>query len=199
MLTYLAAHKRVYRARGSAESYDCVHCGNPAQDWAYQNCAGSAELVNRYGRRYSPNPGDYDPLCKACHAAYDTHWVAGLEAVRAMMDSDPSFASRRSVAAQEAVNRRMKNDPEFRSRIHAVRSEGGSRGGKTGGPVSIKILHEKLAEDAEFAATVRSTWVANGKRTAALRYACDTCGRVMSPGNLGYHQKAQGHSGRTQV
>jgi hypothetical protein len=39
----------------------------------------------------------------------------------------------------------------------------------------------------------------NGKKSNALRFSCDTCGRIMSPGNLGRHQKSTAHSGRSSI
>lgn len=83
-IAYTAAHDRVRRVKGSASSHKCVDCGDPAQDWSLSpDCprrrrAGNGKNGNLY---ISPNPDDYDPRCKKCHARLDGFGGARIHAV----------------------------------------------------------------------------------------------------------------------
>lgn len=75
--TYNAAHSRVRRVRGPASAWPCLECGDPAAQWAYREGGkrerATNEIVNGrpQNRRWSPEPSDYDPLCKRCHRNSD--------------------------------------------------------------------------------------------------------------------------------
>lgn len=75
VVSYDAAHARVRALRGSASSWRCILCGQPAQEWAYR---GGSPRERRGtvtdGRRtrrlaWSPDASDYDPMCRPCHGS----------------------------------------------------------------------------------------------------------------------------------
>ena len=76
---YAGAHARAKRLWGSASLHPCVHCGEQAQDWAYDHTDPTAlkEMTRpREGRKqaerdYSLWPEFYMPLCKSCHISFD--------------------------------------------------------------------------------------------------------------------------------
>lgn len=72
-VSYRTAHKRVERAKGKASEHACMDCGQQAQDWSLRHDAPVTHEGNNGGFscRYSGNPDDYEPRCKACHATYD--------------------------------------------------------------------------------------------------------------------------------
>lgn len=100
--TYGTSHDRVRVARGAASSWRCIHCGAPAQEWAYR--AGSpreiSAIVVRGGKRkhlsWSPDPADYDPMCKPCHGDRDRPGEYG-RGYRS--DAEKARASRRQWAS----------------------------------------------------------------------------------------------------
>lgn len=71
---YAAAHKRVIKDRGLASKLQCALCSSRADNWSYKHNSHKerVQLVG-YGAgfRYSPDPSDYQPLCKACHNTHD--------------------------------------------------------------------------------------------------------------------------------
>lgn len=69
-VTYIGAHFRVQRARGSATLHDCIDCYAPAADWSY-NHDDPHELRDGRGYPYSADPEQYDPRCKSCHIRFD--------------------------------------------------------------------------------------------------------------------------------
>lgn len=72
-----SAHKRVYRERGSASNYDCVCCGEPAQEWAYDHLDENEQrdADGKYaGRPFSMDPMRYEPMCARCHRIIDM-WI----------------------------------------------------------------------------------------------------------------------------
>lgn len=70
-IKYLAAHNRVYRVRGIATEHTCVACSGPAKDWALKHEAGDRQVDPDNGLAFSPDPEDYQPMCRSCHARYD--------------------------------------------------------------------------------------------------------------------------------
>lgn len=77
-VSYHAAHIRVGRIRGRASDYQCASCGLPAVEWSYRHGSRWEQtgMVNRSGRlprlgAWSPDPDDYDPLCRPCHRELD--------------------------------------------------------------------------------------------------------------------------------
>lgn len=74
-INYHAAHQRVRNTLGSPSQYPCAdYCGALAQDWAYRHGSPAEQWgQTRQGGQapYSPDPMDYDPLCRCCHRARD--------------------------------------------------------------------------------------------------------------------------------
>jgi hypothetical protein len=83
-ISYVGAHRRVYRAKGKAPDYTCELCGEQAEDWSY-----NYKDVNEFetiwdGRliRYSTDVSYYVPLCKRCHKNKDNYIrVMGREVI----------------------------------------------------------------------------------------------------------------------
>lgn len=71
--SYVAIHDRLRRERGSASSYDCEHCGQPATDWAYDHDDPYERSNIHRGRiaQYSIDINHYLPLCRQCHTRFD--------------------------------------------------------------------------------------------------------------------------------
>ena len=76
-LSYSAAHARVRRLYGPADTYPCAGgCGWPAAQWAYDHKDPDAirgMVKGRKGgmRTWSADPAHYLPLCRTCHLALD--------------------------------------------------------------------------------------------------------------------------------
>lgn len=80
--SYTAAHKRVARWRGSAKEFDCIACGNPAEEWSYRGGSNFEQsglsARRRNGKTHYVNTTwsgyifDYDPRCVGCHKEYDS-------------------------------------------------------------------------------------------------------------------------------
>ena len=89
--TYRQIHLLLKETRGPARDYDCVSCGKPAAEWAYQY-EGEQELRDENGHwAHSLNPDDYLPMCLFCHRQLD-------------MERDPSMAElRRQGGSRGAV------------------------------------------------------------------------------------------------
>jgi len=76
IVQYSAAHDRVRRERGWASEYDCVDCGQLAEEWSY-NHADPDELIEPEGCQsggsaYSLDSNCYDPRCIPCHRRFDS-------------------------------------------------------------------------------------------------------------------------------
>jgi len=84
-VSYVGAHARVWRVRGSPRSHMCEMCENPAAEWAYDH-RDPRERRSPRGYPYSPDPGHYRPLCIPCHRRED--WSRR----RASQDRGPRFA-----------------------------------------------------------------------------------------------------------
>jgi len=81
IITYIGAHARVRRARGSARNHLCVDCGERADEWSYDG-GSPVEIrglvpTSKGGKTYvrsmawSPDPADYSPRCRADHREHD--------------------------------------------------------------------------------------------------------------------------------
>lgn len=71
--TYAHAHRLLAKQFGSARRYQCVGCGRPAAQWAYQH-NDPAELTSELGMPYSMNIVDcYEPMCLSCHGLLDAN------------------------------------------------------------------------------------------------------------------------------
>jgi hypothetical protein len=70
---YSAVHARLERYRGLAKTHLCAHCGQSADDWAYDLSCPNEKRGERHGRllAYSTDPNRYMPLCRQCHAIHD--------------------------------------------------------------------------------------------------------------------------------
>lgn len=66
---YASAHDRVHAAKGSARDYDCVACGDAAEQWAYDNADPNERLEG--GLAFSASPDHYQPMCQSCHKRFD--------------------------------------------------------------------------------------------------------------------------------
>lgn len=83
-IAYSTAHARVTRWRGRAARYTCV-CGRPAREWAYRGESeyeqrGTVPTFSGVSERevgWSPDPMDYEPLCRSCHVTKDKAHAAG--------------------------------------------------------------------------------------------------------------------------
>lgn len=77
VVSYHAAHARVRKLRGPASSWRCIRCGTPAQEWAYRGGSPRERRgvvdsgTKRRRMAWSPDPSDYDPMCRSCHGASD--------------------------------------------------------------------------------------------------------------------------------
>lgn len=74
--SYMTAHKRVERMRGSAKDKDCEVCGEAAHHWSYKgNSPREQTGIHSAARQeviaWSPDPRDYRPLCSSCHRVFD--------------------------------------------------------------------------------------------------------------------------------
>lgn len=74
-INYNGAHRRVYRAKGTASGHACICCGQQAQSWAYDHLDAD-ELTGEDGP-YSTNPDHYHPLCWPCHNRMDKSLTRG--------------------------------------------------------------------------------------------------------------------------
>lgn len=73
-ITYIGAHLRNQRVRGKASTHACIDCGLQAQEWSLKAAPSkslSGPTPSGYECRYSPDPFDYEPRCKPCHAQHD--------------------------------------------------------------------------------------------------------------------------------
>lgn len=70
---YWGAHERCDAMHGPASLYVCNGCPARAADWALMPDAAGATRDPLDGRTYSPDPDDYRPLCRPCHATMDAH------------------------------------------------------------------------------------------------------------------------------
>lgn len=83
-VSYSGAHKRVRATRGPASDHPCSGCGAEAKDWAYRWNLGCSEEqlgVSRKGQPLRPfctHIEHYDPMCRACHTAFDTSEERGV-------------------------------------------------------------------------------------------------------------------------
>lgn len=79
-VTYVGAHFRVVRSRGSATTHVCAFCNKPADDWAYDHTDPNplTGYVRGFYLQYSGDPKYYIPLCTLCHKQFDKSWRLGL-------------------------------------------------------------------------------------------------------------------------
>ena len=109
---YGAAHTRTRNYYGSASKFDCIECGDPASDWAYDGTdeeeRHSTVVVggSQYPVIYSVWPEFYMPMCKPCHSARDgalrsarrTHCQRGHDWVEENIYRSPNNQERKKAA-----------------------------------------------------------------------------------------------------
>lgn len=71
-VSYVAAHRRTKKIRGSASAHKCAHpeCTRKASEWAYDGLDRN-ELVTPGGTTYSTDPWHYQPYCASHHRKFD--------------------------------------------------------------------------------------------------------------------------------
>lgn len=67
---YLGMHHRLRKLHGHAGEHPCRHCGERADDWAYDYGDPNQRLDQRRGP-YSTDLARYMPLCRSCHKRFD--------------------------------------------------------------------------------------------------------------------------------
>jgi hypothetical protein len=75
VIGYGSAHDRVRKMRGHARTHLCVSCAEKAADWALRKDAQTRRVEQSgpsAGYPFSPNPDDYQPMCRSCHNSYDS-------------------------------------------------------------------------------------------------------------------------------
>lgn len=77
---YVAAHDRIRKEHGLAAERQCVSCPDQAADWALKREAREKGMESsglHAGLPFSPDPADYQPMCRSCHSSYDKSHKAG--------------------------------------------------------------------------------------------------------------------------
>lgn len=73
-VSYHGAHRRIVRQRGRANEHRCTWCDQPAEQWALGH-ATARVMRDRSGKNaglpYSPDPSDYQPMCRKHHGDFD--------------------------------------------------------------------------------------------------------------------------------
>lgn len=168
--SYQRAHKHVKKVRGPASSHLC-ECGKPARDWAL-NHSGEVTL-DENGHWFSDRADDYDPLCVRCHRRRDLSDQPGYR--------DALTSPRSSTGA--TLKNKYAEDPEYAEMVQA-------RNRATG-----RLVAERVRTDPDIAEKYCKLGHSVGVLSRTRRRKCGDCGRILSPGSLGLHQKASGHSG----
>lgn len=92
---YMAAHARMYKARGKASEHLCSDCGKQARDWGLRDIANpkvdTTDNPVFRGKRFSLRADDYLPLCRSCNLRGDRSYDKGSVTVYA--DTVRSIAS----------------------------------------------------------------------------------------------------------
>jgi hypothetical protein len=110
-LTYAGIHRLLRDLHGPAREHPCADCrtGKAAREWAYSNAAPD-ELVDKWGRRYSPDPRQYRPLCPSCHRRVDAPVMVRRRAEQAEQHAAQWAAEEAQRAATAAENRLLTPD-----------------------------------------------------------------------------------------
>lgn len=192
-------YRRAFLAREPVPPWRCHFCGGPVE---LEGKLRAAYLVVHHvdHDRSNSAAANLAPAHHVCHTTYH-HLERAASGTNPFQDpevgrmggaafserlrTDPAFAAAHSAKSRKGGRRgravfleRLRTDPDFAAAFAAKAREAGRKGGRIGGKRGR----------------------AKGARVAnALRYRCLECGMVTSPGPLGTHQKATGHSGRTRV
>ena len=157
--TYDAVHKSLRLKRGSASTYPCANCGEPAREWAFDNSEPREldPLTNHY---FSADLNRYTPLCNPCHVVLDHGWkrcphgpdtpryrsggCIQCDRERTRAKESREVKDKRNARARE----KYANDSEYRERHKAARSSAArSREAKD---ASNERERERRANDPEY-------------------------------------------------
>lgn len=119
-------------------------------------------------QEWSSDPWDYEPLCCSCHKR---------------TDATPEQLSEIAIERQDAIRQRRASDPVFDEHMKAVGAES-----------ALRNLHN---DPAEVARRGRIGGSRGGVLVGTIRRQCGGCSLVTTPGALGRHQAATGHTGWT--
>ena len=168
-------HERLRRMRGKASTHECIACGGPGYDWAYQY-SDPSPLTDQSGAVYSLNMDHYAPMCRKCHKHLDhkmnPHWAIEFERVRHKLTPEDR---RKGGKAAPHLGRPLTSTE--------ARTMGRAGGAKRG---------QRMREDPDLRARMAELAVANLPRGTR---ECLDCGMVSSAAGMGNHLKASGHSG----
>lgn len=213
-LSYSVVHNLLAERLGPARTHPCSSCGDPAVDWAYQHTS-PAPYINPQGYLYSEDPGDYRPMCRACHRDLDENTLrpenpilvtrsspdrvreAGRRNTAKLQErrrTDPDLDARLSAAsratigkAQAAHLQKLEDDPEYRARRSRISSAGAA---------ALRARREEDPElDERIRAAQRETCRKVGTQTSRMKRKCAECDLVSNPGGVALHQKKSGHRG----
>ncbi len=78
---YRGGHVRAERERGPAVAHPCADCGRRSEavpgrrvmDWSLKRDAAQRRVSVTTGLAFSPDPSDYEPRCRKCHAWSDRY------------------------------------------------------------------------------------------------------------------------------
>lgn len=70
-ITYVSAHRRIYRSRGPASNHRCVDCGENAQQWSYDGTDEREIFCDVRKMKFSLDENHYAPRCAPCHKRHD--------------------------------------------------------------------------------------------------------------------------------
>ncbi len=76
---YDTVHQRVRKARGRASGYECVSCGQAAEQWAYDHADPDERWCLKHKRPFSLSLEHYSPMCITCHRRFDVLHMPEIE------------------------------------------------------------------------------------------------------------------------
>lgn len=69
---YSAVHRALREKRGPARQFRCTHCGDSAEQWAFDHTVEEPLFSEKpYRMPYTTDLSHYIPLCIKCHVAFD--------------------------------------------------------------------------------------------------------------------------------
>lgn len=72
---YRQMHNRIKNSKGDAAQHDCVTCGKPANNWAYDHTDPDEKTHRQPNWRnaisFSTDIDHYQPMCHSCHVKLD--------------------------------------------------------------------------------------------------------------------------------
>lgn len=186
MSSYEGVHQRLRDEHGRASEHLCVDCGKQARDWSYDHGA-EAEKLDERGWPYDPTGQAYSPRCSPCHTAHDNRdGSRGRRGGLARNEALGPEGIRRIAKLGHAARRASLTDEEF---TEFQRQASRARWSRV---IDVDAELRPMRE-----AHTPETLRAGGRKTGKMRRRCNDCGLVTSPGPLGRHQRATGHTGFT--